>query len=104
MIRFFVVAGVSATLALTIYASGLPADDAATGKKAFERVCQVCHGEGAKGGAGPSLVPFDRDVEDVLAIVRDGTGEMPPVSTERVSDDEIRAIVAYLTSLTPPAK
>jgi len=104
MIRFFVVSGLAAMLALTIHASALPTDDAAAGTKAFERVCQVCHGENAKGGAGPSLVPFDRDVEDVLAIVREGTGEMPPVSAERVSDDDIRAIVAYLKSLTPPAK
>lgn len=73
------------------------------GKQPFDRVCKVCHGPEAEGGAGPALVPFDREVEDVMTIVRDGTGQMPPISAERVSDEEIAQIVAYLKTLKPKA-
>jgi len=79
------------------------AQDEQAGKQAFDRVCKVCHGEDGKGGAGPTLVPFDRELEDVMTIVRDGTGQMPPIAAERVSDDELAAIVRYLKSLKAPA-
>jgi hypothetical protein len=34
-----------------------------------------------------------------LAIVREGTGEMPPISAERLSDEAVRQIMEYLKSL-----
>lgn len=70
------------------------------GKASYDRVCRVCHGEDGKGDAGPRLVPFERDPEEVVAIVREGTGQMPPIAETRISDEEIRSIVAYLTALT----
>ena len=69
------------------------------GKAAYARVCQVCHGAEGRGDAGPGLVPLDKDYEDVLTIVREGGGQMPPISAERVSDGEVRQIVEYLKSL-----
>ena len=72
-------------------------DDA--GKAAYTRVCQVCHGAEGRGDAGPALVPLDKEVDEVLGIVREGTGQMPPVSAERVSDDEVKRIVEYLKSV-----
>jgi mono/diheme cytochrome c family protein len=69
------------------------------GKAAFARVCQVCHGSEGRGDAGPSLVPLDKALDEVLAIVREGVGQMPPISAERVSDEDVTRIVAYLKSL-----
>jgi mono/diheme cytochrome c family protein len=69
------------------------------GKAAYIRVCEVCHGADGRGDAGPALVPLDKEVDEVLGIVRDGTGQMPPVSAERVSDDDVKHIVDYLKSL-----
>jgi mono/diheme cytochrome c family protein len=71
------------------------------GRAPYERVCSVCHGGDAKGDAGPALVPLDHDLDEVMVIVREGRGQMPPVSPERLTDDEIKAIVAYLKSLEP---
>jgi mono/diheme cytochrome c family protein len=71
------------------------------GQPVYERVCRVCHGPEGEGAAGPALVPFERELEDVLVIVRDGTGQMPPISAERVSDEEIAAVVAYLKTIKP---
>ena len=77
-------------------------DPVAGGKDAFNRVCKVCHGPEGNGDAAPRLVPFDREYEEVLGIVRDGRGEMPPVSERRISDDEVKMVVAYLHSLSKP--
>jgi mono/diheme cytochrome c family protein len=71
------------------------------GKAPYARVCQVCHGPDGRGDAGPSLVPLDKDYDEVLTMVREGGGQMPPISAERVSDDEVKQIVAYLKSLKP---
>jgi mono/diheme cytochrome c family protein len=41
-------------------------------------------------------VPLERTFDEVLAIVREGRGEMPPVSATAVSDEAVRLIVDYL--------
>jgi mono/diheme cytochrome c family protein len=69
------------------------------GQAAYSRICQVCHGPEGRGDAGPSLVPLDKEYDEVLAIVREGGGQMPPISAERVSDDDVKHIVEYLKSL-----
>ena len=73
------------------------------GQAAFDRVCKVCHGPEARGDAGPRLVPFSRDDEELLGIVREGTGQMPPISARELSDESIPQIAAYLRSLSRPA-
>ena len=90
-----------ATISLAWSSSPVRAAEDPPGKQVYDRVCKVCHGPDGEGDAGPALVPFDREVEDVMTIVRDGTGQMPPVSAERVSDEEIAQIVAYLKTLKP---
>lgn len=70
------------------------------GRAPFDRVCKVCHGAEGQGNAGPRLVPFEMDADELLIRVREGGGEMPPISANRVSDDEVKQIAAYLTSLT----
>jgi mono/diheme cytochrome c family protein len=76
------------------------ADDPPPGQVAYDRVCKVCHGSEGQGNAGPALVPFELEDEELLAKVREGGGEMPPISANRVSDDEVKQIAAYLKSLS----
>ena len=71
-----------------------------SGQVEFDRVCKVCHGPEARGDAGPRLVPFTREYEELLAIVREGTGEMPPISARELPDQGVAQIVAYLKSLS----
>jgi len=40
------------------------------------------------------------EVDELLVRVREGGGEMPPISENRVSDDEVKQIAAYLKSLS----
>ena len=76
------------------------ADDAA-GKTVYARVCATCHGDDpGDGGDGPALVPMYRTPQQVLGIVRSGTGKMHPLAESKISDTEVLAIVAYLQGLT----
>jgi len=70
------------------------------GQVDFDRVCKVCHGPEARGDAGPRLVPFTREYEELLGIVREGTGQMPPISSRELPDEGVAQIVAYLKSLS----
>jgi mono/diheme cytochrome c family protein len=69
------------------------------GQAAFDRVCKSCHGAEASGDGAPRLVPFSREYAELLGIVREGAGQMPPISVRELPDDSVAAIVAYLKSL-----
>jgi mono/diheme cytochrome c family protein len=71
------------------------------GQAPYDRICKICHGPEGQGNQGPALVPFELDDEQLLAKVREGGGEMPPVSERRLSDDEVKQIAGYLRSLKP---
>jgi quinoprotein glucose dehydrogenase len=68
------------------------------GAAPYAQVCGMCHGEGGTGGQGPPLVPGRFDPDYVLAVVREGFGQMPPISSRELTDDQIRQIVVYLAS------
>jgi len=70
-----------------------------SGADAFQRVCQPCHGPDGKGAVAPALVPMTRGQAEVLGIVREGTGQMPPISTRELTDEEVTRIVEHLRSL-----
>jgi quinoprotein glucose dehydrogenase len=75
------------------------AAQARSGEEAFRAVCQSCHGVSGRGGIAPPLVPLSRGADEVTAIVREGTGQMPPVSSTELSDAEVTRIVEHLRSL-----
>jgi len=90
------------TGAPTTTTSAAPAPVATTsqsGADAFQRVCQPCHGPDGKGAVAPALVPMTKGQAEVLGIVREGTGQMPPISTRELTDEEVTRIVEHLRSL-----
>ena len=70
------------------------------GVESYQQVCQLCHGERGRGDIAPGLVPLGFDAEYVLAVVREGYGQMPPISQRELSDDNVREVVGYLESLS----
>jgi mono/diheme cytochrome c family protein len=67
---------------------------------AFRIRCAGCHGVDGGGGSGPKLndgavVTKYPNIEDQIAIVRDGRGAMPAFKDRNLSDDQIRALVEY---------
>jgi len=72
-----------------------------TGKAVFGRVCESCHGPEANGqGQGRALVPYKKELSELVAIVRQGVGLMPGIPRADISDAEIEQVHAYLKGLT----
>src|SRR5258708_186510 len=82
--------------------SSARAQEPPRGLAPYNRVCSVCHGPNGRGDAAPALVPFEHDLDEVVGIVREGRGQMPPIAASRVSDEEIAVIVEYLRSIEAP--
>ena len=70
------------------------------GAESYRQVCQLCHGERGRGDIAPALVPMGFDADYVLAVVREGYGQMPPISQRELSDDDVMQAVGYLESLS----
>jgi mono/diheme cytochrome c family protein len=85
------------------------AGNAQNGKAAFEKMgCNLCHGAQGEGvsGAGqnkgvPRIASPNLSLEDFTQQVRKPRGQMPPFSTERVSDAELADVYAFLQSVKP---
>ena len=72
------------------------------GAQPYRQVCQFCHGDAGRGDIAPALVPFGFDADYVLAVVREGYGQMPPISRRELDDDAVRQVAGYLEVLTSP--
>ena len=66
------------------------------GETAYGKVCVTCHGPEGAGGLAPALAPMSYEADYVLAIVREGYGQMPPISARELSDEEVLQLVEYL--------
>ena len=66
------------------------------GEAAYDKVCVTCHGPEGSGGLAPALAPMSYDADYVLAVVREGYGQMPPISARELSDEEVTQLVEYL--------
>lgn len=89
-----------------IESSGEPSVDANSaptpapdGGAIYAKRCAVCHDDDGSGARGPALadgrmVSRYEDVDDQVRIVRIGVGEMPAFR-DRLTDDEIAAVVEY---------
>jgi mono/diheme cytochrome c family protein len=79
-----------------------PTGNAETGKKIFTKDgCYECHGregQGAAQASGPRIGPPQRFLRPFINYVRQPTGQMPPFTTEVISDQELADIYAYLQS------
>ena len=89
---------------ITVACAAAPSPMAAQeppGEQAYRKVCQACHGPAGKGDEGPPLLPMTREADEVIAIVREGIGQMPAISRKEVTDEGVRQIVDYLKSVGP---
>lgn len=97
--RFFVSAALTA---IVVVASPhvAAAQDVAAGARLFERLeCSDCHAEKAQGDVGPRLAATDLELAAVVAQLRRPRGMMPAFGPDRLSDEEIASLYAWLQSL-----
>jgi mono/diheme cytochrome c family protein len=74
-------------------------DLVAQGRQLFQsKGCSACHGPNAEGGIGPALAGFSE--AQITQQVRNPKGAMPPFPPDRLSDQEIKALAAFVESLT----
>ncbi len=83
-------------------ASAPSGDAAAVGAQLYvTKGCVACHAlEGRGGVVGPAIV--GTDVETLRKKTQTGPGGMPTFATSALTDEELRAISAYLGSLVKP--
>lgn len=61
--------------------------------------CAQCHGERGEGGFGPPLAGHTR--EAIIRQVRNPVGNMPAFPPDRLSDEDLEKIVAFIQALGP---
>lgn len=81
-------------------ANGAPAKagDAAAGQTVFQQNCDGCH-PGGNAGTGPALRGRGLTAERISTQVRNGGGGMPAFPPNRISDQQLADVVAYVMSL-----
>lgn len=68
----------------------------------FGAGCASCHGLDGRGGVvGPDIAK--KNLEDMLDALREGEHGMPLFPTERLSDEQVEALIEYLRG-SPPAQ
>ena len=106
--RSFVAATLALLLLLSLTTSLVlaapPAQDPANGKTLWEQgLCQKCHGAAGEGMWGAPLAGSTKTAQEWIAQVRTPFNRMPHFSPERVTDQMIIDMHAYLTTLPKPA-
>jgi len=68
------------------------------GRAVFSQHCYQCHPNGA-GGVGPAINDKPLPQALIRTQVRAGLGAMPGFDKHHISDDELKAVSAYLATL-----
>lgn len=108
LVRHFVSVLIVGLVTLAGAAGAQPAGgDPERGERVFRAECAMCHGSDARGmmGMHPSLRgAVERlSAEGVEVTIRRGRATMPPMPAfeDRLSDQEIAAVIGYLDALPP---
>ncbi|AKU97926.1 hypothetical protein AKJ09_04590 [Labilithrix luteola] len=65
---------------------------------AFTNLCATCHGDEGRGKDKNPAIPGTRDEQGYIARVRSGGGPMPAFDSSLISDAELEADYAWLTT------
>jgi mono/diheme cytochrome c family protein len=80
--------------------------DSQRGWKLYARACSVCHPTAKRGGIGPQLVKkkppanIEKRMRQIASKVRGGGFVMPFYAEDRLSDQDIADIVAFIGGLS----
>jgi mono/diheme cytochrome c family protein len=65
----------------------------------FENGCNICHGDTGQGGIGPAIAQTTLTLDQVISQYRNPRAVMPAFQANRISDDQVANIYAFLQSL-----
>jgi mono/diheme cytochrome c family protein len=106
--------GAHADVASSVSSSSATSAEMARAKTLFHRNCQSCHGQDGSGARARKSMPEIPDFTNpdwhvtksefaLVASIREGKGTFMPAFADRLTDPEIRQLVAYVRALDPPA-
>lgn len=94
-----------ASYVLSLSGVNAPQDWVAAGKPRFEMMCASCHGADGRGNpalGAPNLTDnvwlYGGDFSSVAASIREGRSGVMPAWRSRLSEDEMRAIAAWVVA------
>lgn len=68
------------------------------GKTAFDTACGACH-PGGEADLGPAIKGHQESTADMMKQIREGSGRMKPVGTDRLPESEEKALLVYLATI-----
>jgi mono/diheme cytochrome c family protein len=71
---------------------------AGSGKTSFDTACGACH-PGGEADLGPKLKGHQESSADMMKQIRQGSGRMKPVGTDRLPESEEKGLLVYLATL-----
>jgi len=75
------------------YAGPIGSSDTARGAEVYDSVCSACH------SSGPALENIAWSAGRMRQQIREGSGRMPPISENRVSAEDLEAVLAHLVTI-----
>lgn len=76
------------------YEGPIASTDVARGEQVYNDVCMSCHAGGA-----PNLDNIGWDPARMRHQIREGSGRMPAMPLDRVSDEDMEAALAYMVTI-----
>jgi hypothetical protein len=70
----------------------------ASGKTSFDTACGACH-PGGEADLGPKLKGHGESMADMMKQIRQGSGRMKPIGTDKLPESEEKGILVYLASI-----
>lgn len=75
------------------YEGAIASNDLARGEEVYNGVCMACH------ATGPNLAGLGLDPAHMRQQIREGSGRMPPMRENRVSNEDLEASLAYMVTI-----
>lgn len=70
----------------------------ASGKTSFDTACGACH-PGGEADLGPKLKGHAESTKDMMTQIRQGSGRMKPIGTDKLPESDEKGILVYLASI-----
>lgn len=87
--------GSSGGTTIADYEGALTSRDVSTGAQVYEEFCEGCHPGGGKGD-GPAINGIGWSPAETRMRIREGKKDMPGFGTDKISDAQLEAVLAYL--------
>lgn len=70
----------------------------ASGGESFENACGTCH-PGGEADLGPALKGEKTKSAKMVRQIREGSGKMAPIGTDKLPEAEMKGLLVYLASI-----